>query len=193
MSGSLMNPIRTHRGSAWVLAFAALAGCGSDMGQPGRPDADGSGPDGPIPDAAPEVDAFSQDGVSPSMECVEHASNPYTVTLRGSNLGAYESQTVHVATSVRLVSTPSVSCTASGGSQITGGQFEVTVQNRTDSAVYPTVGMFIDVDGDGVCDAATDAVWGLTFSLVRPDMTFSIDSSDLGQTDGVDVCALFGN
>ena len=93
--------------------------------------------------------------------CPPAATSEYRLRIEGTGFSSAEGRTVYAGTA--LGSEPT--CRAVGRDVIAGGAFTVHLVNRNDGEVYPIIGFYIDVDGNGRCDAQVDTVWTVTGTL----------------------------
>lgn len=127
-----------------------------------------------------------------SRECLDGSNANYHVRLQGSGLQDYEGSTIHVVTDINLAFTPDALCRSTGAALVEDGALDLRLSNRTDEAVYPFVGAFVDLDDDGLCTPGIDATWG-TWGSVAPDteMLVALEASAFTTVDELEVCAHF--
>ena len=85
-----------------------------------------------------------------------------------------------------------IECRANGAAAVEGGAFLARADNRRDDAVYPRLGAYIDVDGDGACRADVDVVWTRLSIAPPPDQedTIALAAESFAQLPEADGCAL---
>lgn len=108
----------------------------------------------------------------------------YETRIAASGIEAYEGAAVLVASESRF-------CRTTARASVGTGRFEVRIENRTDVQieVYPVIGAFIDLDGDGACMG--EPAWStLTTALVVREATLTVAAADFGD-DRYDVCSSF--
>src|SRR5262249_13454286 len=95
-----------------------------------------------------------------TIMCTGTAANEYRVDLVASGFAGFKGKTLHAVTDIQLARSPGA-CSTTSTAAIADGTFDVHMTNRTDDAVYPFIGAFIDLDGDGNCDRSRDPTWGI--------------------------------
>ncbi|MGE0549108.1 MAG: hypothetical protein AB7O24_14330 [Kofleriaceae bacterium] len=102
---------------------------------------------------------------SRSRECVDSAPNEYRFVASGREFHDHNGQTVYAVTAIALLGSSDINCYGVDRGAITNGTFEVEAINRTNTAVYPLIGVFVDRDDDGRCQAHQDLIWGTTATI----------------------------
>lgn len=108
----------------------------------------------------------------------------YRTRIAATGLDAYEGAVVRVASESRF-------CRSTLTTEVLAGAFQLVIDNRTDVSVevYPIIGAFIDIDGDGACVA--EPAWSTaTTAVVGREVARSVMGSDFGD-DPYGVCASF--
>ncbi len=110
--------------------------------------------------------------------------DPYRTRVAASGLAAYEGAAVHIASESRFCRTTATAAVGAGG-------FDLLIDNQTDVdiEVYPVIGAFIDLDGDGVCNV--EPAWSaLTTAIIGRELTVTVSAADFGN-DPYDICSSF--
>jgi hypothetical protein len=101
-------------------------------------------------------------GRSPAVEvgCLADPElEAYAIAFEGSGLSDWDGHAAVLRATMPMAFAAGRSCASRASVAIEGGGFSLVVEGRTDGAAYPTVGVFVDLDGDGACDAATEPAW----------------------------------
>jgi hypothetical protein len=93
----------------------------------------------------------------PSAACRAVADNVFRTKFVVTDVAAFDGKSLGAVTSIRTLD--GTTCRAGDRVTIASGSAEARVENRRDDAVYPLLGAWIDVDGDGACVAEVDLVW----------------------------------
>ena len=109
---------------------------------------------------------------SPSAACREVAKNELPTRFVVTGLGPFEGNTIHAMSSVKTIN--NIECRAAARADIVENRAEVRVENLRDDAVYPRVGAWIDVDGDGVCIGEVDLVWTEIWTAPPPGVEVTV-------------------
>jgi hypothetical protein len=123
-----------------------------------------------------------------TIMCTGTAANEYRVDLAGSGFAEFKGKTLHAVTDIHLARSPGT-CSTTSTAAIADGNFGVHMTNRTDDAVYPFIGAFIDLDGDGRCDRSRDPTWGIFGS--GDSITLELSAERFSTADEMDVCSHF--
>ncbi len=92
---------------------------------------------------------------------------------------------------MNLAFTPAL-CRSTGAALVADGQIDVRLSNRTDDAVYPFVGAFVDLDDDGACTPGVDLTWGI-WGSVSPgtELLVALEATAFTTGDAVEICGHF--
>jgi hypothetical protein len=115
-------------------------------------------------------------------ECQGAALAKYVVELRGSGFADYQGSDVYAVTATECRTTSRAVVSSKG-------DFRIRMSSLFDKNVYPTVAIFVDVDGDGVCDESADRVWSAIGILANPNIEFDVTPADIADPDVDDVDA----
>lgn len=129
---------------------------------------------------------------SPSAACLERAPTPFRIKFVGAGFAELDGRVVTAVSSVMTIGAEPVLCRAAQTTTIDRGAFTVRVENRRDDAVYPRIGVFVDNNANGQCDAETDLVWSQVTTAVPPEREDSVDigADSLAFIADVQGCAL---
>jgi hypothetical protein len=142
----------------------------------------------PVTDADPDTDLL----VEPSPACRAGANVEYVIELVGDGFADRDGIRVHATTNIELSEPAALGtlCQTSRATTIEGGRFAVTLANLTDTAVYPFIGVFLDLDGDGRC-TADEPTWGIYGVIVESTQRIVLEASELSFDDPREVCGQF--
>lgn len=129
---------------------------------------------------------------SPSAACRERAPTTFRVKFVGSGFTELDGRVVTAVTSVMTIDADPVLCRAAETATIDGGAFTARVENRRDEAVYPRIGVFVDSNANGRCDAETDLVWTRVTTAGPADVEDAVDikADSLAFVPDAEGCAL---
>lgn len=126
--------------------------------------------------------------IQPSADCRATASNEFRTRFTGSQLTSFDGSFAVAVTSIETIS--GVTCRAANREVVANGSFTTLVENQRDEAVYPLLGVFIDSNGNGACDADRDIVWHIYGSVSEAEDLVELTGESFALQPDAEGCAL---